>query len=123
MKPGPNDVKLTILIAGDALHELKRFTIDMAEAFGLDRRIEAYSGKRPIGLYRWDLDCLLDVMNLALKDPREYPVEPRRHTRRSNDCVTGCGRNTEGPGNEREARLWLVHMPTAIPLCSLIREP
>ena len=53
---------------GDELHELKRFTIDMAEAFGLDRRIEAYSGKRPIGFYRWDLDCLLAVMDLALKD-------------------------------------------------------
>ena len=73
MKPGPNDVKLTILITGDELHELKRFTIDMAEAFGLDRRIEAYSGKRPIGLYRWDLDCLLAVMDLALKDLRAYP--------------------------------------------------
>jgi len=73
MKPGPNDVKLTILITGDELHELKRFTIDMVEAFGLDRRIEAYSGKRPIGLYRWDLDCLLVVIDLALKDRRAYP--------------------------------------------------
>ena len=50
MKPGPKDVKLKILITGDELHELKRFTIDMVEAFGLDGRIEAYSGKRPIGL-------------------------------------------------------------------------
>jgi len=40
MKPGPNDVKLAILITGDELHELKRFTIDMIETFGLDRRIE-----------------------------------------------------------------------------------
>ncbi len=40
----------------------------MAEAFGLDRRIEAYSGKRPIGLYRWDLNCLLAVMALALSE-------------------------------------------------------
>jgi hypothetical protein len=73
MKPGPNDVKLTILITEDELHELKRFTVDMAEAFGLDRRIETYTGKRPIGLYRWDLDCLLAVMDLALKDSRAYP--------------------------------------------------
>ncbi len=73
MKPGPNDVKLAVLIAGDELLELKRFTIDMAEAFGLDRRFEAYSGKRPIGLYRWDFDCLLAVMDLALKDQRAYP--------------------------------------------------
>ncbi len=73
MRPGPNDEKLTLLITGDELLELQRFTVDMAEAFGLDRRIEAYAGKRPIGLYRWDVDCLLDVMDLALKDERSYP--------------------------------------------------
>ena len=73
MRLGPKDVKLAILITGDELHELKRFTVDMAEAFGLDRRIEAHSGKRPLGLYRWDLDCLLAVTDLALKDSRAYP--------------------------------------------------
>jgi hypothetical protein len=73
MKPGPNDVKLMILITGDELDELKRFTIDMGEAFGLDRRIEAYYGERSIGFYRWDLDCLLAVMDNALKDLRAYP--------------------------------------------------
>jgi len=73
MRLGPKDVKLAILITGDELHELKRFTVDMAEAFGLDRRIEAYSGKRPLGLYRWDLDCLLAVTDLALKGSRAYP--------------------------------------------------
>lgn len=73
MKPGPNDVKLAILITRDELHELKRFTIDMVEAFGLDRRIEAYSGKRPSGFYRWDVDCLLAVMDLALKVTPAYP--------------------------------------------------
>jgi hypothetical protein len=73
MKLGPNEVKLAILINGDELLELKRFASDMAEAFGPDRRIEAYSGKRPIGFYRWDLDCLLAVMDLALKDQRAYP--------------------------------------------------
>ena len=50
MRPGPKDGKLTILITRDEVHELKRFSIVMAEAFGLDRGIEAYSGKRPIGL-------------------------------------------------------------------------
>jgi hypothetical protein len=48
MKPGPNDRKVAMLITGDELGELKHFTVDMAEAFGLDRRIEKYSGKRPI---------------------------------------------------------------------------
>ncbi|MGO9742655.1 MAG: hypothetical protein ACLPN5_14330 [Roseiarcus sp.] len=66
-------MKLAILITGDELHELKRFTIDMVEAFGLDRRVEAYSGKRPIGLYSWDVDCLLAVIDNALKDQRAYP--------------------------------------------------
>jgi len=45
----------------------------MAEAFGLDRRIDNYQGKRSIGLYQWDLDCLIDVIDIALDDPREYP--------------------------------------------------
>jgi hypothetical protein len=75
MKPGPHDVKLSVVIAGDELHELKRFTIDMAEAFGPDRRIEAYTGKRPIGLYRWDIECLLDVLDNALKDQHAYPED------------------------------------------------
>ena len=52
---------------------MKRLTSDLAEAFGPDRRIDGYSGKQPIGLYRWDVDCLLDVMDLALKDERSYP--------------------------------------------------
>ena len=73
MKPGRGDVKLAILITGDELHELKRFTIYMVEAFGLDRRIEAYSGKRPIGFYRWDLDCLSAVIDNALNDEQAYP--------------------------------------------------
>jgi hypothetical protein len=62
-----------MLITGDELGEFKRFTVDMAEAFGLDRRIEKYSGKRLINVYRWDLDCLLAVTENALKDNGEYP--------------------------------------------------
>jgi len=45
----------------------------MAESFGLDRRIENYAGKRPIGFYRWDLDCLEAVIWMALDDEDEYP--------------------------------------------------
>jgi hypothetical protein len=44
----------------------------MAEAYGLDRRIEYYQGKRPIGFYCWDLDCLLCLEN-TLNDERVYP--------------------------------------------------
>ena len=73
MKPGSGDKHYRILISGRELEELKKFTWSMAEAFGLDRRIESYQGKRPIGFYRWDLDCLEDVIDLALDDDREYP--------------------------------------------------
>ncbi len=45
----------------------------MTEAFGLDRWIENYQGKRPIGFYQWDLDCLLDVIDIVLNDPKDYP--------------------------------------------------
>jgi hypothetical protein len=64
---------VSLLITGEELSELKRMTWIMSEAFGLDRRIENYGGKRPIGLYQWDLDCLLAVMDVALKDSKEYP--------------------------------------------------
>jgi hypothetical protein len=73
MKPGQKDKKVTMLITGDELDELQRFTADMAESFGLDKRIENYQGKRPISLYRWDFDCLLAVTELALNDETEYP--------------------------------------------------
>lgn len=73
MKPGSKDKKIQILISGNELSELKRHSGSMAEAFGLDRRIDNYQGKRSIGLYRWDLDCLIDVIDIALDDHREYP--------------------------------------------------
>ena len=73
MKPGSKDIQLKILITGDELIELQRHTYQMAEAFGLDRRIENYQGKRPIGFYSWDFDCLLAVIECALEDKKEYP--------------------------------------------------
>jgi len=44
----------------------------MAESFDLDRLFANYQGKRPIGLYSWDVECLLDVMGGALNDWEEY---------------------------------------------------
>ena len=73
MKTSPRDKQYKILIDGQQLKELKKFTWSMAESFGLDRRIEKYQGKRPIGLYRWDLDCLEDVISLAILDDNVYP--------------------------------------------------
>jgi len=73
MKLGSKDVKAKILITGSELEELQKHTWSMAEAFGLDQRIERYKGKKPIGLYAWDLECLIDVLDIALDDPKEYP--------------------------------------------------
>ncbi len=72
MKPGSKDRKYKILITGMELEELQKQTGQMAEAFGLDRRIENYRGKRPIGFYRWDIDCLVAVVSYVLDDPEEY---------------------------------------------------
>ena len=73
IKPGKNDIKVNILITGKELDELKKHTWLMAESFGLDNRIEKYQGKRPLGLYRWDFECLIDVLSMALDDLEEYP--------------------------------------------------
>jgi hypothetical protein len=61
------------LITGVELEELQRFDWMMAETFGLDRRIINYKGMRPIGLYRWDIEWLVDVINSVLDDPEYYP--------------------------------------------------
>ena len=73
MKPGKNDVPVKIKITGRQLEELQKHTVDMCEAYGLDRKIENYKGSRPISLYRWDLDCIIDVLDTALDDEKEYP--------------------------------------------------
>src|SRR5207248_9876276 len=73
MKPGSRDHRHRLLISGDERRELKRHTGAMAEAFGLDRKIEKYKGSRSLTLTRRDLDCVLDVMGLALRDERDYP--------------------------------------------------
>ena len=73
MRLGNRDKKLYLLITGKELVELKRHTWLMAEAYGLDARIERYQGKRPMGFHRWDLDCLIDSIFVALTDDKEYP--------------------------------------------------
>ena len=75
VKPGSRDRKASILITGMELDELQRFDWMIAEAFGLDRRIANYQGVRPIGLYRWDIECLVDVINSVLDDPEYYPTQ------------------------------------------------
>jgi hypothetical protein len=75
IKPGSKDRKASILITGMELDELQRFVWMMAESFGLDRRINYYRGVRPIGLYRWDIECLVDVIASVLNDPEYYPTQ------------------------------------------------
>lgn len=75
MKPGSNDKKYYIVIAGQELIELKKYTWAMAEAYGLDTKIEKYKGKRPIGFWRWDLDCLEAVLDDVLKDYSDHSSE------------------------------------------------
>src|SRR5438034_975063 len=73
MKPGRRDIRHMVLIPGDELRGLQRHADSLVEAFGLDRKIEANLGTRPLTLYRWDLECLMDTIECALDDPREYP--------------------------------------------------
>lgn len=71
MKPGKRDVPVRVRIDGaelDALHEL---TAHLCESFGLDRRIERYRGTRPIALYRWDLDLILDVLDTEVPEAED----------------------------------------------------
>lgn len=73
IKPGSKDQKVSVVIAGEELTELSRLTWLMSDAHGLDTRIENYRGTRPIGLYSWDFECLLAIIDHALKDRKEYP--------------------------------------------------
>ena len=72
IKPGSKDRKAYIVITGLELDELQRFVWMMVESFGLARRIANYQGVRPIGLWRWDLECLVDVIDSVLDDPEYY---------------------------------------------------
>jgi hypothetical protein len=79
IKPGKYDVPTHILIQGDELDALQAQTYHLAESYGLDRRIERYAGKRPIRLYRWDVEWLIDVLVLV-EDDR---FKPRRLAERA----------------------------------------
>ena len=73
MKPGKNDIPIKVKISGLQLEELQKHTWHMIEAFGLDTKVGNYKGVRPISFYSWDLDCILDVLDMVLNDEKEYP--------------------------------------------------
>ena len=84
IKPGKRDVKHLMLITGQELTSLQVLTFYMSECFGLDRRISKYQGKRPIGLYQWDLDCLIGAIEMGIKD-RNVSMK-MRHSLVKNYC-------------------------------------
>ena len=59
---------------GTELKALK--DVDLPESEGLNCRIERYEGKRPIGLWRWDLECLLDTLSMILEEPADRQSPP-----------------------------------------------
>ena len=65
MKPGKNDKKVQLRFTPEELDFLQDNAGDMAEAFGLDTRILNLTGKRAVGFYLWDLECLYDVSDMA----------------------------------------------------------
>ena len=73
MKIPKNEIPAKIKISGIQLEELQKQSFQMTEAFGLDRKIENYKGTRAITLYRWDIECITDILNLTIKDSNEYP--------------------------------------------------
>ena len=68
MRPGSGDVPVRVKFVGAELRELRKLAWAMAESFGLDSRIDAYKGKRPIQLYRWDLECIEMAVDEAVKE-------------------------------------------------------
>ncbi len=68
MRPGSGDVPVRVKFVGAELRELRKLAWAMAESFGLDSRIDAYKGKRPIQLYRWDLECIEMAVDDAVKE-------------------------------------------------------
>jgi hypothetical protein len=86
MRLGKYDRKHHLLITGAELRELKE--LDLAESFGRDRRIERYEGKRPLGLYRWDLECLVESLSMVW-DGRYYGELPPSAGRRCSGCMIG----------------------------------
>jgi len=73
MKIPKNEIPAKIKISGIQLEELQKQSFQITEAFGLDRKIENYEGTGSITLYRWDIECITDILNLTLEDSNEYP--------------------------------------------------
>jgi hypothetical protein len=70
MKPGKNDIKTNLLIQGDELDAIQNICYAFTESFGLDSRIANYKGKRPLGLYQWDYECLISGLDYMVNNEK-----------------------------------------------------
>jgi len=77
MKPGSRDISHKIRIRGTELAVLKDLCLDLPESYGLDRKIAAYRGTRPIGFWAWDLDYLDAVFEYEWKKHRDAATKPK----------------------------------------------
>lgn len=69
IKAGKNSIKAYIKFETEELEVLQENTWQMAESFGLDNRIANLTGKRKVGFYSWDLDCLEIVVGDLTSTP------------------------------------------------------
>jgi hypothetical protein len=76
MKIGKHDKKVQLRFTPEELDFLQDNAWQMAECFGLDTRISNLTGKRAVGFYSWDLECLADVTEITRKDapPEQHPM-------------------------------------------------
>ena len=72
MKIRKHDKKAQLRFTPEELDFLHDNTWQMAESFGLDTHIGNLTRKKAAGFYRWDLECLTEVPEIARKDA---PVE------------------------------------------------
>jgi hypothetical protein len=70
MKPGKNDIKTNLIIQGDELYAIQDVCYIFTECFGLDSRIANYKGKRPLGLYQWDFECLISGLDYIVNNEK-----------------------------------------------------
>jgi hypothetical protein len=77
MKPEKNDIKAEIKFEIVELELLQENSWQMSESFGLDTRIEKLTGKRKVGFYSWDLDCLESVVSDLQKCSEDKEVADR----------------------------------------------
>jgi hypothetical protein len=77
MKSGKNDRKAEIKFEIYELELLQENSWQMAESFGLDRRIANLTGKRKVGFFSWDLDCLECVGSDIQESPADKKVADR----------------------------------------------